>query len=345
MENKSEKQYLIVQNNLVEIKFNTKSFSVKKKHTHIEKCLKYKKGNYNVYKKTLIGTYMIRTVYYQKTKKIKRWKSLYQTIMKDNKQITIGFGLLCAIIVPIFSLIFFFFGDATVRTISYFGNQGHRLFFIIWGCCTGVLISIFLIRLYNTYKFASSKARMLAVVSCIFLIICVLSPSMYEFPFFSKVHDIMAILFALCTLLSFYFFVMYLKSINKKIGWISLALYASALIFPIITYFIFGHCGVYEIVFFMVFAMFLFCLELLLRKHQSTLFYEIESKQDKTRKIVFDKYKCNGKILKKSGFCKLKGCNHKVKITPITKQIKKKLVYGKLVLDNDFAKILIESGE
>lgn len=334
MENKKEKHILIMKDALVEVKFQTKNTFRQNPKTPIKKHLvintKNKKDLTNIYKPSLFGIYRTKTVYYIKSKKPHKLKSLYQLIFKDNKQITIGFSLLCATIIPIFSLIFFFFGDATIKTMSYFGNQGHRLFFIIWGCCTGVLISLFLIRLYNTYKFANSKARTLAVISCIFLIICVFSPSLSEFPLLSNVHNLTAIAFAICTLLSFYFFIMYLKSINKKIGSISLVMYVSALFFPLLSYFMFGHSGVYEIVFFMVFAIFLFCLELLLKKNKNTLFYQIDSKLETNKKVVFNKYKCNGKILKSKNFTKLKGCNFKVKITPLLKQNKEKIISSML---------------
>ncbi len=222
----------------------------------------------------------------KKTKDKKKIK-LKDVIANDNKQITLGFTIVSAILILSFTLLFVFLGNPTLVTISNMGNRSFegRIAFIVWGCVSAVLFGLIMIRMFNTYKYTSKKARNLVRLSYIFLIGCVLLPCMYEFPFLSKVHVVFGVSFAFCACLSIFFFLRYLKSVNKKIGNVSLILYFSALFFPALTFFIFGHCGVYEIAFFVVISIFLVVFEIYLRKHKNSLF-PLENEEKVISEIV-----------------------------------------------------------
>jgi len=186
---------------------------------------------------------------------------MVRRIREDTKQVTAGFALFTVIVVPVFTLLFLTFDNPFLRTMSYMGNNGHRLVFLLWGILSATLLSLFAIRIYNGFAYQSIHSRRLMAFSYLFLILTVIIPSLAELPTLGNLHNLMAIAFVASISLSLLFFLLYVRSLDRAIGNVSLSLYFMTLGVPLAFLFFFGHSGMYEIVFFVVISGFLFLLD------------------------------------------------------------------------------------
>lgn len=181
---------------------------------------------------------------------------------KLNKKIT----LLFVIIIPLLTTPFFFFLNPLERTMTYMGNNGYRFVFLTWGFCTATLLSLFVVRLFNTYKFKDTLAKNFVRLAYLFLIICVITPSLSTLPICSKIHNTMVILFAIFINLALFFFLLHVYFKNKSKGIVCFSLFALMLSFPLISLCIFGVTGLFEILFFLGMTAYLSFLSFYLKR-------------------------------------------------------------------------------
>lgn len=195
-----------------------------------------------------------------KKKNILKNMYLGNFIISDDKKISLSFSIFAVITIPLLSLFFVELDSPFDFTMSYMGNNGHRIFFIIWGNITAVLLGLFAIRTYNTYQYHDKRSRILVGLAYLFLVLTVLLPSVDDLPILASLHTLCAIAFSACFIISLTLFLLYIRSINKKIGLKGLKLYFASIGIPLLALFLFGHCGVYEILFFVTISLFLFNL-------------------------------------------------------------------------------------
>ncbi len=152
-------------------------------------------------------------------------------------------------------------------TLSMIGNRfPYRMEFILWGIITG---SLFLYYMYYTFKltgFKNRKAIHLLILSDVSLILCVIFPSLREeLPFFYHLHTLNAGIFVGSLLLSILLFIAYLSKIDQRVSKRSLLALMMVVAGSVLSLFVFGKCGMFELIFIVSLAVFLMILNVWIR--------------------------------------------------------------------------------
>src|SRR5574344_333313 len=164
------------------------------------------------------------------------------------------------LIIFLLTFAFFNFGELNKITMSAIGNANpeQRMLFIVWGICTSFCTSLFLVRLFNTLNYHAIMPRILLFLSILSLTICTLAPSLAQYPGWGKIHNTTATLYAVFLLLSIVMFLIRLCICNSYIGKTCIYMFLCAIAVPISMFAIYGHCGMYEISFFLIIPIMLF---------------------------------------------------------------------------------------
>ena len=190
---------------------------------------------------------------------------------KFNEQI-ISFSI---ITVPILTLIFGLRKSPFDYTLSMIGNwYDYYTRFVLWGIITSILLFISIYHIYQSANFKNRKAIRFLILSVIFLVLTVLTPTISEEPiqkelreiFVFNFHGLFGFAFSFFLILSLYLFSMYLSSVDEKLSlksfrWLLITVGGS-----IITLFIFGMTGIFEIFFFVSLSIFLFIINIGIKK-------------------------------------------------------------------------------
>ncbi len=196
-------------------------------------------------------------------------------LTKDNKKIKNSFLIVASVFLVTYVLLFIFLNDVTSVTMSFICNNGHRFLFIFWGISTASLVGLILVRMYNTFGFKDKASRNLLRVAYISLVSCVLVPSLASIPrFISAIHDYSAVAYVVFSLLSLLFFIRYITRVNRSLGLKSFVMLLCMLFIPFTSLILFGHCGVYEIAFFVCLVLYLIGLNFFLQRHKDVLVVE-----------------------------------------------------------------------
>jgi len=143
-------------------------------------------------------------------------------------------------------------------SLSMIRNElGYRIKFIAWGITTGLLLTFFIIRLYELESFRDRKARRFLMASLIFLVLTVFIPYMEDLWVLSKLHNITAFLFGVSLIASLYLFIQFLADNHKKIYHWSMKRFYLIVGGSVFLYFIFGSTGIFEQYFFLSLSIFL----------------------------------------------------------------------------------------
>ncbi|MDX9863791.1 MAG: hypothetical protein RBT34_03190 [Anaerolineaceae bacterium] len=180
-----------------------------------------------------------------------------------------GFAI---ITIPIFTLLFALKQSPFQYTLSQIGNffdWDHRLDFIIWGIVTGACFMIYIGHLFRRVNFKNKRAIRWLVLANVFLVLTVLTPSIKEvFPISTRLHFLYSGLFALSLVLTTSFFVQYLGEIDEKISAWSLKWGQIIVGGSVLSLFIFGKTGIFELFFLLSFTIYLIVLSSWLRKDE-----------------------------------------------------------------------------
>lgn len=169
--------------------------------------------------------------------------------------------------IPVYTFFYAFKESPFNYTFSMIGNWfDYRINFIIWGVITAVLLLISIVHIYNNSRFNNKKAHNYLNLSMVFLILTVVTPSANDksiygplserFPFFN-LHGIFGFIFGLFLLLSLFLFSKYLAAVNKEVSIRSIKLLLITVGGSLITLFIFGMTGIFELFFFLFLSIFL----------------------------------------------------------------------------------------
>ena len=193
-----------------------------------------------------------------KAKKINR----YRTFMAVYAIITI----------PIFTILFATKQSPFQYTLSQIGNYfdwDHRKDFIIWGIVTGGGFAVYMTHLFNKAYFQNKKGRTWLILSNLFLVLTVITPSIKDvFPFFTRLHFIYSGLFAISLVLSTTFFIEYLGQINAEITTKSITWGLVVIGGSVLSLLIFGKTGIFEIFFLVTFSIYLIVLGLWMKNDE-----------------------------------------------------------------------------
>lgn len=211
----------------------------------------------------------------------KKERKINFNIIKDNKVLTKSFVINSCILIFLLSFVFFNFGELTQVTISAVGNSNNhlRLLFIAWGFSVAFCSTVLLIRLFNMLNYKVLFPRIVLLIANISLSACTLIPSSQDLPQVSKYHDFCAILFAVCLLFAIVIFLFRLTIINKYAGKICWQLFIYSMLIPIFMFFLYGHCGMYEVAFFLTISIFLFGISAYLGKFKNEIDMSKDSKK------------------------------------------------------------------
>lgn len=190
---------------------------------------------------------------------------------KFNEQI-ISFSI---ITVPILTLIFGLRKSPFDYTLSMIGNwYDYYTRFVLWGIITSILLFISIYHIYQSANFKNRKAIRFLILSVIFLVLTVLTPTISEEPiqkelreiFVFNFHGLFGFAFSFFLILSLYLFSRYLSSVDetlslKSFRWLLITVGGS-----ILTLFIFGMTGIFEIFFFVSLSIFLFIINIGIKK-------------------------------------------------------------------------------
>jgi hypothetical protein len=176
------------------------------------------------------------------------------------------------ITIPIYTLLFATKESPFQYTLSQIGNffgWDHRKDFIIWGLITGGGYMYYLGFLFNQTYFQNKKGRVWLFLSNMFLVLTVFTPSMKELlPFFTGLHILFSTLFAVSLVLSTAFFIEYLGRINAEITARSTTWGIIVIGGSVISLFVFGKTGIFELFFLITFSISLIALGLWLRNDE-----------------------------------------------------------------------------
>lgn len=192
------------------------------------------------------------------------------------------------IAIPVFTLLFSFKQSPFQYTLSQMGNffgWDHRLDFIIWGIITGACFMVYIGYLFRRVNFRNKRANVWLVLANVFLVLTVLTPSIKEiYPISTRLHFLYSGLFALSLILTTSFFEQYLGEIDEKISAWSLKWAQIIVGGSVVSLFIFGKTGIFELFFLLSFTAFLIALSTWLRKDEFiNLFQRYYNKYIKSR--------------------------------------------------------------
>ncbi len=180
-----------------------------------------------------------------------------------------GFAI---ITIPILSLLFAAKESPFDYTLSQIGNYfdwDHRKDFIIWGIVTGGCFVFYIRYLFKKVHFQNKRANLWLVLSNVFLVLTVITPSIKDvFPIFTRLHMLFSIAFAVSLVLSTAFFIQYLGEVDEEISARSLKWMLIIVGGSILSLFIFGKTGIFELFFLISFSIFLLSLGIWLRKDE-----------------------------------------------------------------------------
>jgi len=188
----------------------------------------------------------------------------------------ISFALLT---VPFYAVIFAFKESPLNYTFSMIGNWfENRINFIIWGLITATLLLISIIHIFNKTKFENKQAHRLAKLSMLFLVLTVITPTANNEAIYSELegkmsfinlHGIFGFIFGLFLLISLFLFSRYLSAINKETSIKSIRLLLITVGGSILTLFIFGMTGIFELFFFLSLSVFLIITNKEIKKNKN----------------------------------------------------------------------------
>lgn len=174
--------------------------------------------------------------------------------------------------IPIYTLAFSMRQSPFKYTISQMGNffgWDHRLDFIIWGIVVGACFMFYLGYLYRRANFRHKKARTYLILANVFLVLTVITPSIKEvFPIYTRLHMLFSILFALSLVITTAFFIQYLGEVDEQITEASTKWAQVIIGGSVLSLFIFGKTGIFEIFFLLTFSIFLMVLGGWLRREE-----------------------------------------------------------------------------
>lgn len=191
--------------------------------------------------------------------------------------LTNNFVIIACTFLVLYTSVFFFQYDTREVTMSYIGNHGHKLLFVTWGIATASLVGLMLLNIYKSYNYQNKVSRNLIIAGALSLVNCVFVPSLASLPrYITGVHDLSAVAYAVFSIFGLVFFILYLSKVDKQIGKRSFWMFMIMLLFPFISLVLFGHCGVYEIVFFICLVVYVLFLYFYLSKNKTRLQKNIE---------------------------------------------------------------------
>lgn len=176
-------------------------------------------------------------------------------------------ALFSLIMVPCYAIFFGLQKSPFKYTFSMIGNWfGERSDFVVWGIVTALLLLFGIFSIYHGTSFKSPRAHYLLYASMLLLVLSVMTPTVDTEPlqnelrskmFYLNLHGLFAALFAIFLLLSLFLFSRYLAAIDKKLSihsvrWLLIVSGGSLL-----TLFLFGMSGIFEIFFFVSLSIFL----------------------------------------------------------------------------------------
>lgn len=178
--------------------------------------------------------------------------------------------LFSLIMVPAYTLTFGLKKSPFQYTFSMIGNWfGHRAGFIAWGVITAGLLLTAIYNIYRKLEFRSKKAYRLLYLPLFFLILAVVTPTVDSEPlqqelenklFYFNLHGLFAVLFGAFLLTSLFIFSRYLAFIEKRLSIYSLRWLLITAGGSIITLFLFGMSGIFEMFFFFSLSIFLIAI-------------------------------------------------------------------------------------
>lgn len=182
--------------------------------------------------------------------------------------------------VPLYAVYFALKESPFDYTMSMIGNWfDNRINFIIWGVVTATLLLISIIHIYNKTKFENKKARQFAKLSMLFLILTVITPTAHNQQiydelnqglFYVNLHGVFGFMFGIFLLLSLFLFSKYLSVVNKEMSIKSIRLLLITVGGSVITLFIFGMTGIFELFFFLFLSAFLITINRGVKKNKKS---------------------------------------------------------------------------
>ena len=154
-------------------------------------------------------------------------------------------------------------------SLSMIGNYfGFMIEFIIWGIATGILITIFLVKIYKQTKFKNKKSFRFLYASAFFLILTVITPSFNSGTTPIKLerilenpHAMFGALFGVFLISSLYLFSKHLSQTNKELSIKTTKLLLATIGGSILILTFFGLTGIFELFFFISVFIILFVLK------------------------------------------------------------------------------------
>lgn len=212
----------------------------------------------------------MKKIFKKSKNKIKKMPSYFtgDRIIKDKNDISLRFLLTGTLLVVFITLSFLLIKDPRGYTISYIGNNGFRLMYIVWAILSAGVLGLIMVRMHNYCNYESSRCRNYIKVAYLSLLACTIIPSGNGVGRQIQVmHNLTAVLYAFFTLLSFFLFLYYVFKVDKKLGIISWITFAGFILIPLCSYMIYGHCGVYEILFSVAIALFMIVFYIILSRN------------------------------------------------------------------------------
>jgi len=166
-------------------------------------------------------------------------------------------------IVPIYTFWFGTLQNPFDYTLSMIGNRFDRMNeFIIWGTVSGILLFLYIINLFREAAFQNKRARRMLVYSTIFLVLTVITPAVEEINSVThRLHAVFGAFFAIFLSASLYFFIRYLKTVNKDVFSRSM-IYLNIVVLGSLSLLIaFGNNGIFELFFFLTLSFYLWILK------------------------------------------------------------------------------------
>ncbi len=181
------------------------------------------------------------------------------------------------IMIPLLALLFGLKESPFQYTFSMIGNWfDNKAIFIVWGMVTALLLLIAIIHIYQKTSFKDKRAYRFVYLSLLFLVLTVLTPTVYNDPWHHEIreralsfnaHGLFGVLFAVFLVVSLFLFSQYLSLINQKlsiksVSWLLITVGGSLLFL-----FLFGMTGIFEIFFFVSLSIFLMVINQFLKKN------------------------------------------------------------------------------
>ncbi len=184
--------------------------------------------------------------------------------------------LFCLLILPLYSIFFGFKESPLDYTFSMIGNwYDNRINFIIWGVITALLLFISIIHIYNKTKFKNKSAYRYLYYSLIFLVLTVITPTVHSEPVYNEFktmfnyinfHGFFGVLFGIFLMTSLFLFSKFLSTINKNLSISSFKYLFITIGGSLLTLFLFGMTGVFELFFFLSLSLFLLIINIKTKK-------------------------------------------------------------------------------